>query len=218
MAPLGNLIKLVIWDLDDTFWRGTLAEGGATKDSRAIEVLMTLASRGIVSSICSKNAHAPARDLLESWGVWSHFVFPQIENGPKGEGVATILGLTNLRPENVLFIDDNPLNLEEAAYYSPKLMTAHPADILPVLLDLPEAAGRPDPDLVQLSRYRLLEEKERHFASASLSRDEFLRQCDIRVGIDIDLAPHMDRIVDLLNKSNQLNFTKIRLGTERAVV
>ena len=62
-----NKIKVVIWDLDDTLWRGTLAEGDAVElfENRA-EMVRTLNNRGIVSAICSKNDYQTAMALLRN--------------------------------------------------------------------------------------------------------------------------------------------------------
>lgn len=54
-ATAKERVRLVIWDLDETFWKGTLTEGGVTRNDRAAETVVSLARRGIVSSICSKN-------------------------------------------------------------------------------------------------------------------------------------------------------------------
>jgi len=48
-------IRLVIWDLDETFWKGTLTEGGITYRQDTHDIVTTLAQRGILSAICSKN-------------------------------------------------------------------------------------------------------------------------------------------------------------------
>lgn len=213
---LPHPIKLVIWDLDDTFWQGTLTEGGVTIDPRTIDIIITLSRRGIVSSICSKNNRPEAQRILEEYGVWSYFVFPQIEFAAKGAAIAELIERMNLRQENVLFIDDNRLNLEEARFCAPNLMTAHPDDVLPILLDLPQAAGKEDPGLTRLNQYKQLEQKANDLARTALRHEEFLRQCDVRVDIDIDVENHFDRVVELINRSNQLNFTKVRLETQAA--
>jgi hypothetical protein len=50
---MAETIKLVIWDLDETFWRGTLDEGGITQYVQAHhDIVVELAQRGIMSSIC----------------------------------------------------------------------------------------------------------------------------------------------------------------------
>ena len=49
-------IKVVIWDLDDTLWKGTLAEGDDVQllENR-VAIIKELNKRGIVNAICSKN-------------------------------------------------------------------------------------------------------------------------------------------------------------------
>jgi hypothetical protein len=48
-------IKLIIWDLDETFWHGTFTEGGITYRRENHDLVIALARRGVVSSICSNN-------------------------------------------------------------------------------------------------------------------------------------------------------------------
>ena len=38
-------VRLVIWDLDETFWRGTLTEGGITFLPEHKEIVIELARR-----------------------------------------------------------------------------------------------------------------------------------------------------------------------------
>ena len=47
--------KLIIWDLDDTFWKGTLSEGGVEFLPGMINFIEDLTLKGIMNSICSKN-------------------------------------------------------------------------------------------------------------------------------------------------------------------
>jgi FkbH-like protein len=215
MRMIDNNVKMVIWDLDDTFWKGTLAEVGSIETiPENIEILKILTGRGIVSSICSRNDFATARDKLTEQGVWDLFVFPRIEFAPKGVSIAEIIETANLRPDNVLFIDDNPMNLEEAKHFSPTLMTGLPEEVLQGLLDSPRTAGKPDPEHIKLEQYKNIERKSQDRVTSTTSNEEFLRGCDIRIEIDFDLEKNIDRIVDLANKSNQLNFTKVRIETD----
>ena len=76
-------IKLVIWDLDDTFWHGTLSEGAVSAVKENIELVTTLAKRGIISSICSKNDYEAAKHRLQEMGVWNMFVFHTQDKCPQ---------------------------------------------------------------------------------------------------------------------------------------
>jgi hypothetical protein len=56
-----NRTKLVIWDLDDTFWRGTLSEGGATPSLGMLSILLQLSRHGIINSIASHTTTLQSR-------------------------------------------------------------------------------------------------------------------------------------------------------------
>jgi FkbH-like protein len=210
---IANKVKLVVWDLDDTFWQGTLTEGGITPIARNRDIVLELSKRGIVNSICSKNDYDQAKATLGEIGVWDHFVFPHIRFAPKGQAIAEMLEGAALRAENVLFIDDNPSNLEEAKFFNPGIMTAHPADVLDALLDHPHCAGKPDPELTRLKQYQFLQRKVEERSTSELSNEEFLRASNVRVTVDYDLEENFDRVVELINRTNQLNYTKKRLET-----
>jgi FkbH-like protein len=216
-AVLDQQVKLVIWDLDDTFWEGTLSEGETTLIERNKDIVITLAKRGIVSSICSKNDPVAAEAKLRALDVWDWFIFPRIEFGPKGQNIAQIIESANLRAENVLFIDDNALNLNEAKHYAKGIMVADPAKILDRLLALPQLEGKNDTELSRLKQYKNLEKKMLDSKTTNLGNVEFLRQCDIRIAFDYDFETQFDRVVELANRSNQLNFTKSRFESPETI-
>ncbi len=214
VAPLQAALKLVIWDLDETLWKGTLSEGEVALDPLAGEIVRTLNRRGIVSSICSKNDPDRARERLTAEQLWDEFVFPSISWTPKGPRIAQIVEDLQLRPVNVLFIDDNFSNLQEALHFVPELQIAEP-DILSELLAQPQAKGKDDSGLTRLAQYKVLERKAADRRIASAGNEEFLRSCDIRVQLEDDCAEQAPRLLDLVNRSNQLNFTKSRITPEQ---
>jgi hypothetical protein len=110
----------------------------------------------------------------------------------------------NLRDANVLFVDDNHFNLEEAKFHCPSIKTAMP-DILENLLDLEQLKGKDDREHSRLKQYRVLEKKLE--AKQEFSDDmAFLKAANIRVEIkDID---NIDRVIEMVKRTNQLNFTK----------
>ncbi len=217
--PLSNIdatVKLLIWDLDETFWSGTLSEGGITARPQNIALVRTLAERGIVSSICSKNDLAQARAKLEELGVWEYFVFAHIDWTPKGQAIKGIISDMGLRDENVVFLDDNAMNLEEAKFFNSRLMCVDGDFDLSGLLDLPQAQGKDDGALSRLNQYRVNEAKHREKTTGQLSNEEFLRQSDIRLRYVYDIEDNWARVLELINRTNQLNFTKKRVETDAA--
>lgn len=211
------MIKLVIWDLDETLWHGTLDAGDTIRliEERA-ELVRALNAHGIVSAICSKNDFATARAQLEAFGLWDEFVFPEIAYQPKGEAIATILADMQLRAENTLFIDDNHVNLNEAMFRLPGLSTLDAtlptveSDLRRLLTD--QAASRN-----RVAEYRSLQAKrDDRRTQGQVSDEAFLRSCEIKVCVvrAMGILDFLPRVAELLARSNQLNYSQSRLTVD----
>jgi FkbH-like protein len=212
-VSLKDSVKLVIWDLDETLWSGTLSEGPVVLNPECSNIVRQLNGRGIISSLCSKNDLEAVRSRLTAEeGLWEEFVFPQVAWLPKGPQIAKIIEDVQLRPEQVLFIDDNVGNLQEARYYAPGIQTSGP-EIIEKLLDQPQLAGRDDPQFTRLGQYKLLEQKASDRDQNEGSNEDFLRSCNIQVELGENCLEEsrFDRIADLMSRANQLNYTKRRL-------
>ena len=207
-----DTIKLVIWDLDETFWSGTLSEGGMKILSDNVQLVKDLTDCGVINSICSKNDLEPAKKALQDAGVWELFVFPSINWDGKGPQIKEKLDKMALRPVNVLFLDDNPSNLGEAKHFLPEIQIAGP-EILPELIGWAKQKEKKDAAHKRLKQYKILEEKDQ--ASKSFASSEaFLFDSHIQVVIHRDCLNQIQRIHELLLRSNQLNYTKKRIGIE----
>jgi FkbH-like protein len=211
MQQIVEPVRLIIWDLDNTFWSGTLSEGGIRAFNEENHKLVpSLASRGIMSSICSKNERDAVRVILEKKGLWNYFIFPSIDWTAKGARVAALVETVGLRPQTVMFIDDNPSNLAEVAAAVPGILVAD-ANFVRAISGHPMFAGKDDVELTRLAQYKLLEQKKHDALTSPLDNTEFLRDCNIQVILEYDVEKHIERVVELVNRTNQLNFTKRRL-------
>ena len=94
-------IKLVIWDMDETFWKGTISEGEIEPINSNIQLVKDLVDRGIMQSISSKNDFDVVKNKLQEFGIWDLFVFPKINWDPKAAQIKQIIENCNLRPNNV---------------------------------------------------------------------------------------------------------------------
>ena len=202
-------IKLVVWDLDETFWKGTLSEGEVELVPENIEIVKELTRRGIINSISSKNDYESAKSVLEKAEVWDYFVFPSIDWAAKGQNVRNVIEQCQLRAPNILFIDDNVGNRKEVEHYNPGINTADES-IIPQLLQMDELKGKDDSSLSRLKQYKILEQKAEAKATYN-DNTAFLRDSDIRISFINDCSKHRDRILELINRTNQLNYTKKRL-------
>src|ERR1700745_911725 len=117
-------VRLVVWDLDETFWQETLTEGGISYNDETHKIVIELAKRGIMSTVCSKNDFETVKKILADKGIWDYFIFPRI---------AALVDAVQLRPETLLLIDDNPMNLNEAKHFVPGIQVAD-EKIIPEIL------------------------------------------------------------------------------------
>lgn len=207
-----DTIKLIIWDLDETLWSGTLSEGGATFSEQNKQLLMDLTDCGIINSICSRNEFESTQKQLQELGIWDLFVFPSINWESKGPQLKDKLNKMALRPVNVLFLDDNPSNLGEAKHYLPDLQTGGP-ELIPELIRQVKVLEKKDIQHKRLAQYKVLETKDTASKSFASSED-FLYDSHIQVEIIKDCHDQIKRIHELLLRSNQLNYTKKRISQE----
>ena len=209
-------VKLVVWDLDDTFWQGTFSEGVVHLPESHKKLVEDLTDCGIINSICSKNDFETTKDNLKSLGIWDIFVFPSINWESKGPQLKEKIEKMALRPENVLFLDDNDSNLGEAKHFLPTVQVGGPG-VIQELIDQVSSFDKKDIQHKRLKQYKLLEEKD--FASkAYLSNEDFLFDSCIQVSILHDCISHIQRIHELLLRSNQLNYTKKRISIDELKV
>jgi FkbH-like protein len=209
-CALSEPVRLVIWDLDETFWKGVLTEGGIELIPRHCELIRTLARRGIISSICSKNDHDAVARILNDGAMWDYFVMPSVNWEAKGPRLQALIESLQLRPASVIFIDDNHLNREEARHFLPDLQISDPS-VIPRITTLSHFEGKDDRDMTRLRQYKLLEQRKAEKQAVNGETAEFLRRCNIVVEIEHDITQHLDRAIELINRTNQLNFVKSRL-------
>ena len=202
-------IKLIIWDLDETFWNGTLSEGAVTCPEKNKELLRLTTETGIVNSICSKNDETVTKAELSELGVLDYFVFPSINWNPKGERIRHIIEEMQLRASNVLFLDDNHLNVAEAEFFCPEIMTAGP-EVIDDLIRCSKTQYDSGKRQNRIPQYRILERKYTEREDFG-SNEDFLLSSQIHVDINEDCSDQAERICGLNKRANQLNFTKNRV-------
>ena len=205
-------IKLIIWDLDNTLWSGVLSEGEVVANPQAVALLKESSRRGIVNSICSKNDYSEVEAKLRELGIWDLFVFPSIDWTPKRDRLFGIIQNMGLRPANVLFLDDEPYNLAAVSSYDQTIMCSSFDDLSSAFLGSLESLPIDD-SYKRLIQYKGLQKKNdaRHSYNDDL---DFLKSSEILVRIGKDCIRVSSRIKELIIRTNQLNFTKIRLDSD----
>lgn len=200
--------KCVVWDLDDTVWRGTLAEGGCeslTLDPVALSTIVELDRRGILQSVASKNDPEAALAALEAFNIRDYFLFPQIGWHPKSVAVKRIAELLDIGLDTFVFVDDQPFERGEVGETLPEV-TVLPANDIPTLLTSPLLDVPATPESAKRrAMYQTEERRHATFAAADTDYLTFLRDCRIRLEISDLAGPHEERAYELSQRTNQLN-------------
>ena len=212
--PFEN-IKMIIWDMDDTFWQGVISEGEVILDISNADLVKNITDHGVVNSISSRNDEKVVMEELAKAGIEDLFVFNNINWEDGGPQIADKIKTMSLAPERVLFVDNNPRNLEEAKHFAEGIMTALP-DIIPYLTTYYAKNIARDTGHDKLKQYKILEKKSNAEISSE-SKAQFLKDSNIVVTIDRDCLNQIERITELVSQSNQLNFTKCRDTKEKLI-
>ena len=223
-----DAVKLVAVDLDDTLWRGVAAEGtlGVAEGwpMGFMETLIYLKKRGVILAIVSKNDE---QFIQANWDrivggqiKLEDFAIRKINFQSKAQNLAELIQAVNLRPENVVMVDDHPAEraaiqqqlpgvrvLGSQLYYLKRILLWAPETQTPVITA--ESARKTAMVQGQLQREAVRQ---------SLSNEEFLKTLGLRVVIHriSDLRDvNLNRALELFNKTNQFNTTGARYTMEQ---
>lgn len=233
-AGLGRTRKVVVTDLDDTLWGGTVGEDGVENlelDGTARgeahlalqSYLLQLKERGAVLAVCSKNHDEVARrpflerdDMLLRLEDFATFV---ANWEPKGANLRTIAGRLDLPLDAFVFLDDNPAERDAVRLACPEVdvleLPIEPSSYRGTLAAYPalEPLQVTDEDAKRTEQYRAR-------ASAMELREEAGSVEDFLAGLAMVAtvrpfdAATLQRVAQLVAKTNQFNLTTRRHTTE----
>ena len=209
-------VKCVVFDLDRTLWDGILLErGDAVRLRPGVKWLLAeLDRRGILLSIASKNDPEQAVQRLKALGIANYFLFPQINWGPKSESLRTIARVLNIGLDTLAFADDSAFERAEVAQGAPEALVLTERD-LALIHHHPLFQGSASAEGGQRRRlYQEQIQRETHREASGLDYDAFLKDCQIEATIERPGAGDHERLHELIQRTNQLNFSGNRYTRE----
>lgn len=227
---MGRSHRALLTDWDNTLWEGELGEVGVdaivcgqdSPDALGYYLLQVylknLHKQGVLLAAVSRNDPASARVLEENKDLVlrrEHFAYLALSWGSKCESIRTIQSQLKFGPEFMVYIDDSPIDLAEVLVTFPEidLVPAGPtgdatlhrlihARFFNALCVTPEDIERPQTAFA-------LAQQEQSLTGAH-NRDDFLATLDMRLYV-ADLNPgNLERVLQLLQKTNQFNLTTHR--------
>lgn len=218
-----DAVKLVAVDLDDTLWRGVAAEGtlGVAEGwpMGFMETLLYLKKRGIILAIVSKNdeqfIQANWCRIVGGQIRLEDFAIRKINFQSKAQNLAEILREVNLRPQNVVMVDDHPVERAAIQQQLPgvRVLGSHLYYLKRILLWSPETQTPALTAEASRKTAMVQAQLEREVVRKTLSHAEFLQSLELRVSLSHirDLRDvNLNRALELFNKTNQFNTTGAR--------
>lgn len=203
-------IKCVVWDLDNTVWDGILVEDGIENlqlKKGIKEIFTQIEERGIINSIASKNNVDMAIKALEHFGIQDFFLFPKISWLPKSKSIREIALDLNVNVNALLFIDDSAFERNEVNTVLPQVKTIDAAEYANIL-NLPELDV---PVTDESKKRKSFYQNEVHRKEQSIHYEgdyfQFLKSCHIKLEILAYHQEHNERVYELTQRTNQMNFS-----------
>ena len=222
-------VKVVIFDLDNTLWRGQLVEQyqagmqwphSAGWPLGVWEAVHQLRWRGIMTALASKNDH---EIVVAKWTdavnppflTFEDFLVPHINWLPKAENVAAILHKLSLTPKSAIFVDDHPVEREavKAALPGIRAIGSNPYLTRRILLWSAETQVASRTQESKRRERMITQQIQREQERTSMSRDAFLANLNTTLQMwQVADATHQSftRVSELVNKTNQFNTTTQR--------
>jgi FkbH-like protein len=203
-------VKCVIWDLDNTLWDGVFVEDGPERLTlkRGIrQIIEELDRRGILQSIASKNNHDDVLTLLKRFKLDDYFLVPQINWLAKSTAIERIAQGLNIGLDSLLFVDDSEFERVQVSASLPEVRTIDATRYLE-LPALPECMVPITAESQNRRKMYRVETQRRDLAS-SFADDyiAFLRDCDIRMTVRPMTEELLERVHELTQRTNQMNFS-----------
>ncbi|MET1071833.1 MAG: HAD-IIIC family phosphatase, partial [Umezawaea sp.] len=208
---MSDTVKCLVWDLDNTLWRGTLLEDEEVELTDELrKVVVELDSRGVLQSVASRNDHDQAWGRLVELGLSEYFVFPQIGWGRKSDSIKAIAEALNFATKTIAFIDDQPTERAEVEFHLPEVrcFDAVRALELPDLADFTPAVVTVDARR-RREMYQAGFQREAARTGHEGPDEDFLRSLGLELRIHRAGDEEISRVEELTLRTSQMNATGV---------
>jgi FkbH-like protein len=221
--------KVVAVDLDNTLWRGVVGEDGVSGlelgqefpgnvHLRIQSELRELRNRGVLLVILSKNNEADARLAFDSLPdmllKWDDFAIRKIDWNHKHENLLAASRELGLGLDSFAFIDDSDYEREQMRQLLPEVRILNDSgDALGILRALWETDAFDSLTVTAEDRGRQRDYAVRGARDVRGREDDlqaFLRSLEMEASIEQVGPKNIERVVNMLGKTNQFNLTTRR--------
>ena len=237
-AKQGRSFKCLVLDLDNTIWGGVIGDDGMEgielgQGSPLGEAYVAfqdyareLSRRGVILAVCSKNDEANAAEPFEKHPdmvLRRRDIASFVTNwSDKAANIRAIAEELNIGLDSLVFIDDNPFERNLVRQELPMVAVPEVSDDptgFPVALadaGYFEGLAVTDEDRERTSQYHGNKARDALKASAT-DLPGYLRGLEMELIVKAFNRVGLQRVVQLINKSNQFNLTTRRYTDEDVI-
>ena len=226
-----NPYKVIAVDCDNTLWKGICGEDGGMGVELSApyltfqRFLVAQQEAGMLICLCSKNNE---EDVLEVFRCremplqFEHLVAMRINWQAKSQNLIDLARELQLGIESFVFIDDNPLECVEVQQNCPQVFTLPlPSHVTQWSKLMKHVWIFDHLHLTQEDRTRTTLYQQ-NIARSQLRQDvstlkDFLASLELEVQIDPIVEPHVARVAQLTQRTNQFNCTTRRRSANEII-
>ncbi len=232
----GERKKAIVVDLDNTMWGGVVGEDGIDgielshhKEGQRYfdfqKQMLEMKNRGIVFAINSKNNVEDAEKAIQNHPAMAFrledFVSRKINWNSKAQNIKEIVQELNISESGFMFIDDNPVEREivrgECKGVEVPEFPEDTTELITFAENIWNEYCRP-PRVLEEDRKKTLmyqnEAKRKQEMGGCLNLEDYIAKLEMIVDIHPMRRDELDRVVQLINKTNQFNLTTKRYTKE----
>jgi FkbH-like protein len=226
----GKSKKCLVLDLDNTLWGGVIGDDGVQnlilgKDHPVGEAFLdfqryvkNLQQRGVILAVCSKNDADNAKEGFshpDSVLKLQDFSAFKANWDPKPENIREIAVELNIGLDSIVFVDDNPAERDLVAEQMPEVAVPNVGPDVSTFAEILEHERYFEVDKVvqdDLNRSTYYSSNAQRSAGHGRFSNygEFLSSLEMTAEIRPFLPVYLERITQLINKTNQFNLTTRR--------
>lgn len=210
-------IKAIVTDLDNTLYQGVLGEdriSNLTPNNSYQSKLKELSKNGYMLCISSKNDEDEVQkcfSIREDFNLKiKDFTCTEINWTSKADNIISMAKKMNIGLDSILFIDDNIAEIETVKTSIPEIHTIlfdNEENILNVLNLYPGFLKFAITEEDALRSNDIKANQERFELAKTLSKEEYFKKLEMKIDIALNDIAHIERITELLNKTNQFILT-----------
>lgn len=227
----GNTKKVLVIDLDNTIWGGVIGDDGidgiklGSNDTlgeiyqEIQRTILDLRNRGIIIAVCSKNDEKIARKVFKNHPDMilkdKHITSFQINWNDKPSNLKKISEFLNLSLDSFVFMDDNPLERDIVRKHLPMVAVPElendPSTYVRTLLagGYFESVIFSEEDSKRVEKYSA-NMKRSKLKDSSIDLESYLKTLKMKAKIQSFQEKDLNRISQLILRSNQFNLTTKR--------